>query len=138
VNYLPITVAARSEIWTVFARSNTEIVYSVFVFSCVYVEALRRADPRPRSHTDCVYDEETKKAANLFTYLLTELSPSWDAANCAAIQEIPSNFKEPEGSSLCSQEPMLGGSLVTTAWRVLRLEMDGTASRYGEQLRIIE
>jgi hypothetical protein len=37
--------------------------------------------------------------------ILTELSPSWDAANCAAIQEIPSNFKEPEGSSPCSQEP---------------------------------
>jgi hypothetical protein len=28
-----------------------------------------------------------------YTYLLTELSPSWEAANCAAIQEIPSNFK---------------------------------------------
>jgi hypothetical protein len=27
--------------------------------------------------------------------------------------------------------PMLGGSLVTTAWRVLRLRMEGTASRYG-------
>jgi hypothetical protein len=26
-----------------------------------------------------------------------ELSPSWEAANCAAIQETPSNFKEPEG-----------------------------------------
>jgi hypothetical protein len=28
----------------------------------------------------------------LHTYLLTELSPSWEASNCAAIQEIPSNF----------------------------------------------
>jgi hypothetical protein len=27
--------------------------------------------------------------------------------------------------------PMLGGSLVTTAWRVLRLRMEGTPSRYG-------
>jgi hypothetical protein len=36
-------------------------------------------------------------------YLLTELSPSWEAANCAAIQEIPINFKEAEGSSPCSQ-----------------------------------
>jgi hypothetical protein len=26
---------------------------------------------------------------------------------------------------------MLGGSVVTTAWRVLRLRMEGTASRYG-------
>jgi hypothetical protein len=31
---------------------------------------------------------------NLLTYLLTELSPSWEAANCAPIQEIPSYFKE--------------------------------------------
>jgi hypothetical protein len=41
----------------------------------------------------------------LLLYLLTDLSPSPEAANCEAIQEIPSNFKEPEGSSLCSQEP---------------------------------
>jgi hypothetical protein len=28
-------------------------------------------------------------------------------------------------------QTMLGGSLVTTAWHVLRLRMEGTASRYG-------
>jgi hypothetical protein len=44
----------------------------------------------------------------ILTYLRTELSPSWEAANCAAIQEIVSNFKEPEGSSSCSQEPSTG------------------------------
>jgi hypothetical protein len=44
----------------------------------------------------------------LLTYLRTELSPSWEAANCAAIQEIPSNFKEPKGSPPCSQEPSTG------------------------------
>jgi hypothetical protein len=31
---------------------------------------------------------------------LTELSPSWEAANFAATQELPSIFKEPESSSL--------------------------------------
>jgi hypothetical protein len=31
---------------------------------------------------------------------------------------------------------MLGGSLVTTAWRVLRLRMEEMASRYGGYLRI--
>jgi hypothetical protein len=41
---------------------------------------------------------------DLLTYLCTEVRPSWEAANCAAIQEIPSDFKEPEGSSPCSQE----------------------------------
>jgi hypothetical protein len=35
-------------------------------------------------------------------FLRTELSPSWEAANCAAIQKIPSNFKQPKGSSQCS------------------------------------
>jgi hypothetical protein len=55
---LPITVAARSKAWTVFALSNTAIVspnptqgmdvcerFSVFVLSSVYVAALQRADP---------------------------------------------------------------------------------------------
>jgi hypothetical protein len=49
----PITVAARSKAWTVFARSNTGVVGSdrtqgmdvcVRLF-CVYVAALLRADP---------------------------------------------------------------------------------------------
>jgi hypothetical protein len=48
------------------------------------------------------------KLKSYFTYLRTQLSPSWEAANCAAIQKIPSNLKEPEGSSPCSQEPSIG------------------------------
>jgi hypothetical protein len=72
----PITVAARCKAWTVFARSNAGVVgsnptqgidvcivfiSSVFVLFGVQVEALRRADPRPRHPTDCVQDQETKK-----------------------------------------------------------------------------
>jgi hypothetical protein len=34
----------------------------------------------------------------ILTYLLTEMRPSWEPAYCAAIQQITSNFKEPEGS----------------------------------------
>jgi hypothetical protein len=34
-----------------------------------------------------------------------------------------------------TNRPMLDGSLVTTAWRVLRLRMEETASRYGRYLR---
>jgi hypothetical protein len=30
------------------------------------------------------------------TYLLTELSPSWEAANCAATQEFPSILRNPK------------------------------------------
>jgi hypothetical protein len=53
--------------------------------------------------------EDTQIPKKILTYnLLTELSPSWEAANCGAILEIPSNFKEPEGSSPCSQEPSTG------------------------------
>jgi hypothetical protein len=37
-----------------------------------------------------------------------QLSPSWEAANCAAIQEIPSNFKEPECLLPCTQELSAG------------------------------
>jgi hypothetical protein len=55
---MPITVAAQSETWTVFARWNTGIMISnpiwgmdvcvrllVFVLSCVQVATLRRAVP---------------------------------------------------------------------------------------------
>jgi hypothetical protein len=42
------------------------------------------------------------------TYLFTELSPSWETANCAATQELPQHFMEPEGSLSCSQEPSTG------------------------------
>jgi hypothetical protein len=35
-----------------------------------------------------------------------------------------------------AKEPMLGGSLVTTAWRVLRLRMEEAPSSYGGKLRI--
>jgi hypothetical protein len=52
-----------------------------------------------------VFDSCEKRSVCIHTYLRTELSPSWEAANCAAIQNIPSNFKEPEGSSPCSEEP---------------------------------
>jgi hypothetical protein len=38
-------------------------IYAVFVLSCVQVAALRRADPRARSPTDCVKDQETEEAA---------------------------------------------------------------------------
>jgi hypothetical protein len=31
-----------------------------------------------------------------FTYLLTELSPSWEAANCAATPELPSILRHPK------------------------------------------
>jgi hypothetical protein len=50
----------------------------------------------------------SEKSIDFQTDLLTEVSPSREAANCTAIQEIPSNFKEPEGSSPCSQEPSTG------------------------------
>jgi hypothetical protein len=62
---IPITVAARSKAWTIFIVRTLGswvrislgtwmfvYVYSVLVLLCV--AALRRADPHPRSPTDCV------------------------------------------------------------------------------------
>jgi hypothetical protein len=60
------------------------------------------------AHLPGVTEEYQKRITYLLIYLCTELSPSWEAANCAAIQDIPSNFKEPEGSSPCLQEPSTG------------------------------
>jgi hypothetical protein len=34
-----------------------------------------------------------------------DLSPSLEAASCAATQKFPENFMAPEGSLPCSQEP---------------------------------
>jgi hypothetical protein len=55
---LPTTVAAQSKAWTVFTRSNSDVVgsnstwgmdvcvcvYSVFVLPCMLIATLRRAD----------------------------------------------------------------------------------------------
>jgi hypothetical protein len=49
-----------------------------------------------------------KSLVYLLTCLLTELSPSWGAVNCAAPQEPPQHFYEPESSISCSQEPSTG------------------------------
>jgi hypothetical protein len=56
-----------------------------------------------------IFWKQKKKMNNvwtyLLTYLLTELSLSWEDANCAATQELPSIFFKPEGSLPRSQEP---------------------------------
>jgi hypothetical protein len=74
--WLPITVAARPKVRTVFGLSNAGIVgripfeawmslcvYSVFVLFCVYVGALRRADPPSKESCRLCVDYETEKAA---------------------------------------------------------------------------
>jgi hypothetical protein len=54
-----ITVAARSEEWNVFTRSNTGVMGSSPIRGmdiCVQTAALRRAEPHRRSPTGYVYD----------------------------------------------------------------------------------
>jgi hypothetical protein len=63
-----------------------------------------------------VTDYKAKEACNITTHQMNERSEYFD---------IFSFF------TVIVPEPMLGGSLVTTAWRVLRLRMEGMASRYG-------
>jgi hypothetical protein len=50
-----------------------------------------------------------KKNLRILIGILTYgAEPFLRSCNSAAIQKIPSNFKEPEGSSPCSQEPSTG------------------------------
>jgi hypothetical protein len=42
-----------------------------------------------------------------YTYLLTELSPSWEAANCAATQELPSILCNPKFHHRVHKSPPL-------------------------------
>jgi hypothetical protein len=50
------------------------------------------------SHSPCSsFNVRDPSSTNyLFTYLLTELSPSWGTANCAATQELPSILRNPK------------------------------------------
>jgi hypothetical protein len=43
----------------------------------------------------------------LLTFLLTELSPSWEAANCAATQELPSILRNPKVHYCVNKSPPL-------------------------------
>jgi hypothetical protein len=75
IHWPPIILAARSKERIVFARSNTGIVgsnpswgmdvcvplFCVCAVLCVQAAALRRADPRPRSPTDCIKDQVGEK-----------------------------------------------------------------------------
>jgi hypothetical protein len=98
-------MAARSKAWTDFAPSNAGIMGSIptqgvdvcmrLLHVCiVFVAALRRADPA----LPTVY---------LLTYLLTELSPSWGAANSAATQELPSILWNPKVQYRVHKSPPL-------------------------------
>jgi hypothetical protein len=49
----------------------------------------------------------------------------------------PESSKVDFGIYICVwRSPMLGGSLVTTAWRILRLQMEETPSSFGGKLQI--
>jgi hypothetical protein len=106
-----ITVAARSKAITAFSRSNTGIVGSNptrsmdvwFRLFCVYGVLCVGSGLA----TDWSVVQGVVTTVYRITYL-TELSPSWEAANCAAIQEILNNFMKPGGSLPCSQEPSTG------------------------------
>jgi hypothetical protein len=85
-------VAARPETWTVFARSDAGVVgsnptqviddcvcvYSVFVLFCVWVAALRRADPPSKeSYRLCKNDYETEEEARAQRRAVEPLMFEW-------------------------------------------------------------
>jgi hypothetical protein len=47
------------------------------------------------------------RAAAVTTYILTELNPSWEAANCAATQELPSILRNPNVHHHVHKSPAL-------------------------------
>jgi hypothetical protein len=49
----------------------------------------------------------TKVSGNILTYLFTELSPSWEAANCAGTQELPSILRNPKVRHRVHKSPPL-------------------------------
>jgi hypothetical protein len=79
IRFVQFVIFACSTAWNVSAGSNTGIVCSnptwsmdvcvrlfcVCAVLCVQVAALRRADPRPRSPTDCVKNKKNWKATKI-------------------------------------------------------------------------
>jgi hypothetical protein len=56
---------------------------------------------------NCICNKWTTSTTYLLTYLLTELSPSWEAANCAATQELPSILGSPKTHHRVHKSPPL-------------------------------
>jgi hypothetical protein len=60
-----------------------------------------------RSVLHQIHNMYWKKNTYLLTYLLTKLSPSWGAANCAATQKPPSNSWNPKVQYRVHKSPPL-------------------------------
>jgi hypothetical protein len=56
---------------------------------------------------ESVLEEFDQYLATLLTYLLTELGPSWEAANCAATQELPRILRNPKVHHRVHKSPPL-------------------------------
>jgi hypothetical protein len=61
-----------------------------------YSSGIRTHDCRVWEDEDISCHCDRQVSSDKITYLLTELSPSWEAANCAANQELPSILWKPK------------------------------------------
>jgi hypothetical protein len=110
-NTPPITVAAKSNAWNVFAHSNTGVQSShptrgmdvyVCVLFCIYVAALRRAEPPGQGFLPTVYRLRTWKSDQGPTKgcrAITEENSNtllWAYLQCSSLHEYCRDFSHAE------------------------------------------
>jgi hypothetical protein len=78
--------------WALFSRQKQQYTNQLTHISLCIIEFISRTMSLHVSAHGAIL----RRYINNLTYLHTELSPSWEAANCAATQELPSILWNPK------------------------------------------